>query len=860
MAEKEPFTFEAITRKMALQLRRSGADSLCGTREDEDAAFFSSLTSEEPTPRKQSSNTTTSDAPRKKAKKMRKNYEILPPIDERAHRTVEVTPVSRVERVTPVPPPPPAENGGLDVFGLVRILIRRRIWIYIGGATMLAAAALVCLVMTPEYAATSRLQLLSQEMGRLSLKDGADGSGGYDFYSTLQTYVTVMQSDTLALQVIKELNLENEPGFRYNPLIKTDEAKRQMAAPMDQAPLKRAAILKRFKASLLVDAMAGTRLVTVSYKDSDPEMAAKVVNQLVQDFVEYNFKVGYNATTKATDFLSKQLVDLKAEVEKSQERAVELQKSSGILGTDEHDNIIVTRLEQLNSELTAAQANRIVKEAVYNQARMGNPEQIAGLVAASGGDSGSGSAPDLLSLISHLRQQESDLKTEYADAATKYGPAYPKLIEMKERLATLQTQIQTQLNKVLETAKSDYQVAAAREANAKQLFEEQKALATKMNDRAIDYTIARHEAESNRVLYDNLEQKLKEADLLAGLRSSELNIVDIAVAPGRPNKPRVPLYLAAGLMAGLALGVVAAFVVEAMDRTMRNPDVIESTTQIPILGIIPQGQVSVGIEAKDWLKAYAIGNGTGAAQNAALVLGPDNCAVAEAFRWVRTSLLLSNPQDPPRVFMLASATAGEGKSFTSLNLAAALAQNGGKVLLVDADLRRGTLSKILKKSAETGLSEALLGDSQPRVYQQLEELPGLTFLPAGALLNSPAELLGSSRMTRLINIWRRDFSYVVIDTPALLPVTDAVVLSPQVDIVIMVARFAYTQSQAIVRAVRLLRGVQVKNIGVLVNAMDTQSAEYSHYSGSYGYAAYTNEDQPQLVNRSSRRGRGGQTT
>lgn len=855
MADKD-FTFDEITKKMALQLRRSGAQSLCGTREDESASFLASLAVTQPAPRKKASNPGPSDAPRKKAKKMIKNYELLPPSDNRPQKVVDVTPLPRLERAAATPPP---ENPALDVFGLLRVLLRRRIWIYIGSATMLAAAALVCLVMTPEYVATSRLQLLTQEMGRLSLKDG-DGGGGFDFYSTLQTYVTVMQSDTLALQAIKELNLENEKGFRFSPLIKTDEAKRQMAAPLDQAPLKRAAILRKFKANLLVESMAGTRLITVSYKDSDPEVAAKVVNQLVSDFVEYNFKVRYNATTKATDFLSKQLVDLKSEVEKSQARAVELQKTSGILGADEHDNIIITRLEQLNSELTAAQANRIVKEAVYNLARNGNPEQIAGLLATAGGDSGSSSeAGDLLALISHLRQQESDLTTEYADASAKYGPAYPKLIEMKERLASLRSQIQTQLGKVLETAKSEYDLAASREATAKRMFEEQKALATRMNDRAIDYTIAKHEAESNRVLYDNLQQKLKEADVLAGLRSSELNIVDAAVAPGRPNKPRVPLYLAAGLMAGLALGVVAAFVVEALDRTMRNPEEIESTTQIPILGIVPQGSASVGIEAKDWLSAYAMSDGNGAARKAALVLGPENCAVAEAFRWVRTSLLLSKPQEPPKVFMLASATAGEGKSFTSLNLAAALAQNGSRVLLVDADLRRGTLSKILKKNSDGGLSEALLGDSQPGDYKQLDELPELTFLPAGALLSSPAELLGSSRMTEMIESWRREFSYVVIDTPALLPVTDAVVLSPQVDTVIMVARFAYTQSQSIVRAIRLLRSVQVKSIGVLVNAMDTQSAEYSHYGGSYGYASYDNEDPQPLASRSSRRGRGGET-
>jgi polysaccharide biosynthesis transport protein len=766
---------------------------------------------------------------------MSKNYELLRPVENHRLKTGEVTPSSRVARLTA---PAPIDDSTPDVFALLQILLRRRIWIYVCSATMLAAAALVCIVTTPQYLATSRIQLLNQQMGRLSLKDAAEGASGFDLYTTLpvtlQTHVTVMQSDTLALQVIKKLNLANTNEFRYDPLIKTDEERHQMAAPMDQAPLKRAAILRKFKANLNVDSVSGTRLITVSYQDPDPEMAARIVNQLVSDFLEYNFQVDYNATTKATDFLGRQLVDLKSEVEKSQERAVELQKASGIYGADEHNNIIVTRLEQLNSELTTAQANRIVKEAVYNLARKGNPELIAGLLGTTATGTAS-QATNSLSLIHQLRQQETDLNVQYADAATKYGPAYPRLIEMKERVTALQSSIDAELGKVVQSARNEYEVAASQETGARQIFEEQKTIASRMNDRAINYTIAKREAESAHVLYDNLMQKLKEADVLAGLRSSELNIVDPAVVPGRPAKPSVPLYLAVGTLAGLMLGVIAAFVAEAMDRTIRNPEEIESTTQIPVLGIIPEARIPPGLEPKDWLKAYGPNDRGGAEDKTAGFLSAEHWVVTDAFRQVRTSLLLSWPDEPPKVLMMASAMSQEGKSFTSLNLAAALAQNGGKVLLVDADLRRGTLSRIVRQHSAIGLSEVLLGSAGHDAYRQIDEVPGLMFMPAGALLSSPAELLGSGKMAKLVQSWREEFSYVVIDTPALLPVTDAVVLSPHVDIVIMVARFAFTQSQSVVRAIRLLRAVQVKYISVLVNAMDPRSREYYHYRGSDAY-------------------------
>jgi capsular exopolysaccharide synthesis family protein len=384
------------------------------------------------------------------------------------------------------------------------------------------------------------------------------------------------------------------------------------------------------------------------------------------------------------------------------------------------------------------------------------------------------------------------------------------------------------------------------------MFAEQKAIASRMNQQSIMYTIAKHEAESNRALYDSLLQKLKGADVLAGFHSSELNIVDPAVVPGRPTKPRVPLYLAVGALAGLTLGMIAAFVVEAMDRTMRNPEEIETTTQTPILGIIPQARISPGIERKHWLKEYRPNDRNGAEPNTNRFFSPDVCAVADAFRWVRTSLLLAQPDEPPKVLMVASAVPQEGKSFASLNLAAALAQNGSKVLLVDADLRRGTLSRMVKHQSGIGLSEMILGGVGRAPYWQMDEVPGLIFVPAGALLGSPAELLGSGKMASIIQSWRGEFSYVVIDTPALLPVPDAVVLSPHVDAVVIVARFAFTQRQFIVRAIRVLRDAQVKRISVLVNAMDPHSAEYSYYGGSHGYDGRQNRDPHPLAPRQSR--------
>jgi succinoglycan biosynthesis transport protein ExoP len=779
---------------------------------------------------------------------MSKNYELLlhvgrpsPLMDNQARMTTSDThPVLRVH-------PPPGDEPGtrntsddldFEVRAFLQAILRRRVWIYVSTATMLAAAGLVCLFMTPQYKAESKLEILKQDTGGLSVGPGISSGGSsdpLDFNVTLQTQLGVLKSDTLAWQVMRELQLVNAGNVSPKPLPSPSTADpQQLAAAGDTAPDKPAAqALKRFKSKLKVDAISGTRLITVSYMHPDPKMAARIVNQLVSDFVEYNFQVRYNATAKATDWLGRQLVDLKSQVEKSQERAVQLQKESGIFGEDEHHNIVLTRLEQLNNQLTNLEADRVIKESVYKLSRSGNPELIAGMLGTQP-ERATPEAANPEALLNNLRQQEAALRAEYADAAAKYGPAYPRLIQIKDKLGSVRSSITAELGKVAERAKREYELAASREAAARKAFEEQKAIAARMNDKATDFLIAKHEADSSRVLYEHLLEKLKEADVLAGLRSSELHVLDPAVIPSRPARPNVPLYLGLGALAGLFFGLVIVFVVETMDRTIRDVGAIETTTYVPVLGVIPHAALTARTGLKRWLNAPTREARNGAAQEA-LLLSLRNAAVAEAFRSVRTNLLLPRLDEPTRVLMVTSGMPQEGKSFVSLNLAASFAYNGGKVLLVDADLRRGTLSLAINRRSRIGLSQVLLEDLDPSAaYTQIDDVPGLTFMASGHCPHHASELLGSEQMDALIESWRKQFDYVLIDTPPAMPVTDAVVLSRKVDAVIVVARFAVTNQPCIHRTLRLLRDVQVAPLGVVLNAMDVRSPEYYQYSGFYG--------------------------
>jgi len=715
-------------------------------------------------------------------------------------------------------------------------------WIFVCTAAMAAVAAAVCLFMTPQYEAESTLEILKQNAGPLSA--GSDptaiaSSDPLDFSMSLQTQLAVLNSDTLAWQVIRELKLLKPEDLATEQALAAKSGTDTVSAASNLRPGKRASeLLRQFKRNLRVSAISGTRLIQVGYLDSNPKRAAEIVNQLVSDFVEYNFRVRYDATSKSTEWLGGQLVELKSQVEQAQTRAAELQRESGIFGEDEHHNIVLTRLEQLNNELTSAEVDRVLKENVYRLARSGDPEAVANLL---GGQLGGGSGANPAMLLNSLRQQEAAIAAQYAEAAAKYGPEYPRLIQLKDQLNSVRGLLAAEIAKVAQRAKSDYELSVGREASARNALTRQKAVAAEMNDKATNYLIAKQEADSSRRLYQHLSEEVKQAGVLAGLHSSDLHVVDRAAVPLRPARPKVPLYLAVGTFAGMLLGLICVFVVEATDRTVRNVAEIEANTFAPVLGVIPQS----GCLPASALIPQLASRRTEAPNDLprGVFKGLQEPAVAEAFRSIRTSLLLSQPENPAQVLLVTSGLPQEGKTFTAFHLAATLARKSGRVLLVDADLRRGTLSRALGRGAEIGLSQVLKGSAAlESVCHPVAGVSGLSFLAAGSGDAASAELLESPRMNNVLQTCRERLAHIVVDTPPVLMVTDAVVLAPKVDAVLVVVRFASTNREAIARTIRVLQGVHPARIGILVNGMDFRSPEYYCYSGSQGYSDYFRAD------------------
>jgi capsular exopolysaccharide synthesis family protein len=687
--------------------------------------------------------------------------------------------------------------------------------------------------MTTKYESVSVIEVNKENSDMLGL-DPADrvGAGGnfdsLDASVTLQTEASALQSDSLAFEVVQQLGLEKRKEFALDPgwldnWLDSDRIKAELSLPLEQAPLRRQNIHKVFKKNLKIKPVAGTRLIEVHFLNPDPDGAANVVNTLVSDFLERNFRTRSAATAQVSGWLSKELTDLKSQVENSQEKLNEAKNAAGILGSDETNNIVTAKLEELNRQLTSAQANRIMKQTVFQLASSGDPELISSIAGTSLiGGQGAPVNPNSLALLETLRTQQAQLKVQYAQASTKFGPAYPLVAQIESQLTALDSSIQSEVQRLAARAENDYRAARNSEDMLRALFEEQKAEANRLNDKAIQYTILKREVESGRHLYEDLLTKLKEGGVLAGLRSTNIVVVDPARATPEPARPSYPLNIGLGFALGLLGGIALAFVREGLDNTVRNPEQIESFVSLPCIGIVPDLATCSDlprIERKGHKPTFSI-------------LANGSSQIAEAYRALRTWILTCNVDAPPKVIVVTSGLPQEGKTMTSMNTAMALAQQGAQVLLVEADLRRPSLLGA-RQTQPSGLREMLSNPNKRNVgFVQHPQIKELLMLPAGAETSSAAELLGSRRMQELVDLWRQEFDFVVIDTPPVLSFTDAVILARSADAVLFVIRPEQTTLKSCLRARDLFERANAPITGVLVNGANVNSPDYQHYGYS----------------------------
>jgi polysaccharide biosynthesis transport protein len=723
----------------------------------------------------------------------------------------------------------PAQESMLREY--LRVLIKRKWLVIVCIVGIFVVVAIASLRQTPIYEASGQIVVNKADSNLISFKDSQPTFEYFD-PTDLDTEVRVIQSDLLALQVIRALNLDKRPEFGGHG----DQRQQNLVAdPLQNDSARVSSLLGAFKGGLRVVLIPNTRIIEIHYVSADPQLAANVVNTLANTYVEQNFKTKFESTMQASDWLSKQLVDLQMKVETSQEKLVEYQKQHEILGNDEKQNITTEKLDELNKELTTAESDRMGKEAIYRQTQSSDPEVVrAAIIADSAGGAGS-------HLLDGLREQQAALKIQIAELSTQFGPSYPKVAQLNSQMKEIDRQLQLEIDKSVDHLRGQYLAALQRENMLRDSFDKQKQEANKLNESAIQYSLLKREVESNRTLYEGLLEKLKEAGVTAGLRSNNFRITNPARVPQSPIEPNIPRNLAFALVLGVISGVGLAFLLENMDNTVRTPEQATALAALPSLGMIPLGSKSTGHNST--ASRLALSSSKEAVEMVTQVRPQSQ--MAESYRALRTSLLLSNLGAPPKVIMVTSARPQEGKTTTSINTAIVLAQKGVRVLLIDADLRRPSVHKTLGMGPRSGLSNVLTGSAN--IQQAISAspiLPNLWILPAGTPPPNPAELLASSNMKDLVDGLRDQYDHIVIDTPPTLSVTDAVVLSSRADATILVIRSGQTTKQALRRARDILMQVNAHVAGVLLNAVDLTSPDYYYYYEYQGKYTHYYQEEP----------------
>jgi polysaccharide biosynthesis transport protein len=717
------------------------------------------------------------------------------------------------------------------------IFRRRRKIIYRTLALFVFLAVLYSIFATRRYEADGTIQVQAKSLDRLGLENlgnAADSTsqGEPDALSAdldIQTQANILKSDTLALKTIEKLNLENTPDFkpRGGPMawvagLFSSSNKESSNVSLEDSPARRRRVLTVFGKNLSVSAVNGTRLISLSYMNPDPRLAAAVVNTLMQSLIDYSFQTRFEATNQAASWLSTQLNELREQSDQLQRKVADMESKNGVysLGTtdprgrDQAYSGTLDQLQQATTALSQAEQNRILREAILQATEKGDAEMISGL---AGNSSNSSEVNNSLALIQNLRAQQSTQQAALQQAQTKFGPAYPRVAELRSNVASLQQSIQQEIDRLKQRARNDYEDAVRTEAQTRSQYEQIKSQADTVNDKAMDLAIVRQEADESRKLYQQLLQRFKEAGVLEGLKGSTVTIVDPGRVPDRPKTPSVPRYIAGAIAGGLIFGCFMALVVEVMDTRIHTIDEVQRISNSGLLGVTPLFPLDSRLSR--------------AGISPLASLNDPQSPFVEAARTIRTKILLNGRGDHSKVVLVTSSVSGEGKTVLSSNLAVLLAQSGKKVLLVDTDLRLGALNLVMNLPSSDGLSELLSGESPEPAVGHLTDVPNLDVLQAGSVPDNPSELLGSNSFGNWLSVWRESYDYILLDSAPLLPVTDSLTLAPVSDLVLLLARSGLTQKSELAASYQLLmgNGNSKKTVGIVLNGLQPKEEGYSTY-------------------------------
>jgi succinoglycan biosynthesis transport protein ExoP len=706
----------------------------------------------------------------------------------------------------------------------------------------------------PVYEARALIEIQKENPDVPTLQELFQIEGVSDAY--IETQNRILKSENLARRVITQLGLEKLPEFtrrggswqiaREKPAEVPAPLRAEFGFSSSAEKTIPEEVLKNFEERLTVEPVKRSRLIEVTFESNDPNIAAQVVNTLTSAYIDANLEARWQAAQKASDWLSQQLLGMKAKLEKSEDELQKYGRGNGLLfletekGTSE--NIVVQRLRELQQELTKAQADRYAKESLYRLLEERNYAELPGVFDNK--------------LIQELTARLADLQREQSRLSANFNPNYPRVKELQSQIDESKAMLEAERARAAGGIANDYKAAVSHEEMLQKAFTEQERQANDIAGKSVQYNILKREADTNKQLYVGLLEKLKETGVSSSLKATNIRVVDPAYPPTKFARPRILLDLSITLIVGMCLGIAAAFLQEHLDNTLKSPEDIERFLQIPSLGAVPAMELSAnprrlhGFQTSMPTLEAAKVNGTnghngrsgnnGSKNGTRLAPswnrievqdggGHSNGALAEAFHGLRTSVLLSTAKRPPATLLVTSAQQGEGKTTVAANLAASLAQLGDSVLLIDADLRRPSLQKFFQVSRSTGLVNYLTGDSDWRSLVWQAAPIGVSVLFCGPVPPNPADLLSSEYMRSLIREASKEYKFVVLDSPPLLNLSDSRILATLVDGVILVVGGGSTPRELVQRAYLSAVDAGSHVIGATINFADVRNDYY--YSG-----------------------------
>jgi capsular exopolysaccharide synthesis family protein len=721
------------------------------------------------------------------------------------------------------------EGPDTHLLDYVRVLYKRRWTAFTAFALVAGAITVYTFTATPVYEARTRLLLEAEQQHVVTFKQVVDeDQTKADYY---QTQYNVLQSRALARRTIDGLKLWNTPPFGGTSDRRSFLDSAILGRPAAVAGLsasgngpaaangttavgeaETAAVsnaIDHFASQLTVSPIRNSRLVDVKYQHPDPAVATNIVNALARNYIEQNLEYRFTASKEASDWLGARLAEQRREVEATEARLQRYREQNETIARVDRDNITVQKLADLNAAVTRAKTDRLTREAVYRQ-----------LQAAS--DRGTlDTAPQILA-NAFIQQQKGELaalQQQAEQASGRLGKKHPDMIKLAAAIRLAEAKLSAEIEKIVQSVRSEYEAALAHENSMVVALNQQKAEALAMNRKSIEYSVLERDVESSTQLYNNLLQRTKETGVSGELRTSNIRVVDPAEKPRTPVRPNRAQneFLALFLGTLCACGLVAFF--EYMDSNIKSPGEIRGQLGLTHLGMLPVLQQK--------------------GDRYPLLSGGVPANFSEAFRTFRTNVLFSSAEEGGRALVITSTAPREGKSLVSSNLAIALAQAGQRTLLIDADMRKPKAHDIFVLSQEPGLSNVLVGDAPLKAAVRETTVAGLSVLVAGRIPPNPTELLGAPRFRELMTTVKSHFDWIIVDTPPVMAVADATLVSHLATGVVFVVGAEMTSRHAAKRALDQLQQVHAKFVGGVLNKVDLHRNPY-YYSQYYRreYAQY----------------------